>query len=517
MPKTGMPSPTKTPTGIIIGTATKADSVGGGEKKTDYRQMCKYGINCYQKNPMHHQKFRHPEKEQQQADSGDKKTEESEPKEKEREKNTPSKHIDEGVTKEDATEKQDSLDAEEESVEPPAKKARTEDSENGKEPETKKEDTEEPKDESGNGQEPEEEKPPTVFTDGPILKVSELCEMTPVERVRKVYGTIEMPNDFWEFWKFAVSVDRANPLEALVPTCGLRLVGPFELLSDQSDILDKTKRETVLQNDLLCHHRYFYDPPELQTVIISTDPDSTFHLGYFRDSPKELPAFVSASGGTAKEEKITDGFSSKARIQLVGDNLFGAVFNLIKKVMLEADPFKQTAIAKLKEKLHVFSTLNNQENDFSLDVKTPKMKSRDKTKVCQTFHGAGLIVPYDKTTQVGYREIPESTSSLKRILRNVIGAETEDKANSALDVLQELITNVQFANDEGDPGMGLELGLDALLMSPGDVAGGSARLDSSIRHLMTVAYDLLNRDIFGRVVTAHLLRRRNGKHKFVIE
>ena len=31
----------------------------------------------------------------------------------------------------------------------------------------------------------------------------------------------------------------------------------------------------------------------------------------------------------------------------------------------------------------------------------------------------------------------------------------------ALDVLQELITNVQFANDEGDPGMGLELGLDA--------------------------------------------------------
>ena len=31
----------------------------------------------------------------------------------------------------------------------------------------------------------------------------------------------------------------------------------------------------------------------------------------------------------------------------------------------------------------------------------------------------------------------------------------------ALDVLQELVTNVQFANDEGDPGMGLELGLNA--------------------------------------------------------
>ena len=40
-----------TPEGLII-----------GEERTgnDLRQMCKYGINCYQKNPMHHQKFRHP-------------------------------------------------------------------------------------------------------------------------------------------------------------------------------------------------------------------------------------------------------------------------------------------------------------------------------------------------------------------------------------------------------------------------------------------------------------------------
>ena len=63
----------------------------------------------------------------------------------------------------------------------------------------------------------------------------------------------------------------------------------------------------VLQNDLACHHRYFYDPPEVQTVIVSTDPTSTFHLGYFRDGPKQRPAFISASGGLAKEEKITDG------------------------------------------------------------------------------------------------------------------------------------------------------------------------------------------------------------------
>ena len=45
---------------------------------------------------------------------------------------------------------------------------------------------------------------------------------------------------------------------------------------------------------------------------------------------------------------------------MVGDNLFGAMFNLIKKIMLDADPFKQTAIAKLKESLHVTATVKNQ-------------------------------------------------------------------------------------------------------------------------------------------------------------
>ena len=33
------------------------------------------------------------------------------------------------------------------------------------------------------------------------------------------------------------------------------------------------------------------------------------------------------------------------------------------------------------------------------------MKARDKTKVTQTFHGAGLIVPYDKETQVRQFEV----------------------------------------------------------------------------------------------------------------
>ena len=73
-----------------------------------------------------------------------------------------------------------------------------------------------------------------------------------------------------------------------------------------------------------------------------------------------------------------------------------------------------------------------------------------------------MVVPYNKNTEVGYREIPETTTSLKKILGKIVESHKddadEDVKNKAFDALQELVTNVQFANDEGDPGMGLELG-----------------------------------------------------------
>jgi hypothetical protein len=69
------------------------------------------------------------------------------------------------------------------------------------------------------------------------------------------------------------------------------------------------------------------------------------------------------------------------------------------------------------------------------------MKSRDKVKVCSTFHGAGLVVPYNRKSEVGYRPIPETVPGLKKIFAKVIETENadEDKKNAAFDALQELV------------------------------------------------------------------------------
>merc|ERR1712129_30675 len=84
----------------------------------------------------------------------------------------------------------------------------------------------------------------------------------------------------------------------------------------------------------------------------------------------------------------------------------------------------------------------------------------------------------------------------------------EEEKDAAMEQVQQLVTWVQYANDEGDPGMGLELGLDLFCH------GGQA-VEGTAHHLLTVAYELLDREEFGEVAKAHLARRvRGGQDTF---
>merc|ERR1711963_853021 len=131
-------------------------------------------------------------------------------------------------------------------------------------------------------------------------------------------------------------------------------------------------------------------------------------------------------------------------------------------------------------------------------------KKTDGLKVASGAHGAGILVPYDKKTEVGYREVPETPANLKKMFTKVVESETEEERELALDPVQQLVNFVQFANDEGDPGMGLELGM-ALFCH-----GGQA-LHPTLKHLLSVAYELLNRDLYGEIISAHLEQRSKGR------
>nr|CAG4638660.1 EOG090X0BAY [Cyclestheria hislopi] len=293
----------------------------------------------------------------------------------------------------------------------------------------------------------------------------------------KLAFLVDMPEDFYSMWEFLNHMDDKNPSGLLESLLGLELVGPFQLLKREKDNPSNVTESTN-------SWRFYYDPPEFQTVIVG-DKKKGFHLGYFRDSPKEMPCFV----GSNTE-------SDGCLIKPTGENLFAAISQVITNGSKTANPFMKTKLQAFQSELVKWAN----EKEFPLQAHTQRMKDRDKKVVAKTFYGCGIVVPYDKKTKVGYREIPETNANLKKILNKIIKSKTDSERDRNFDPLQELVNNVQYANDECDWGMGLELGLDLL-------AFGGEALHSTILHLLSVAYDLLERREFIQILKVHLNNR----------
>uniref|UniRef100_A0A8C4VTY8 Histone PARylation factor 1 n=1 Tax=Gopherus evgoodei TaxID=1825980 RepID=A0A8C4VTY8_9SAUR len=282
---------------------------------------------------------------------------------------------------------------------------------------------------------------------------------------------LRMPEDFYQFWKFCEELKPDGPSEALLSSIGLQLVGPYDILAGKHK---KTKSANLNFN---LHWRFFYDPPEFQTIIAG-DSKTQYHMGYFRDVPDELPAWVGAN--KAKKNCV---------ISQIGDNVFAAVKLFLSKKLKEVTDKKKNGILKdINENL----TRTAKELGYSLEQKTMKMKQRDK-KVC------GLVVPVDKN-DVGYRELPETNANLKRICKAIVDAPSDDERLKAFAPIQEMITFVQFANDECDYGMGYELGMDLFCY-------GSHYFHKVVGQLLPLAYNLLRRNLFAEIVESHLANR----------
>jgi hypothetical protein len=304
------------------------------------------------------------------------------------------------------------------------------------------------------------------------------------------HNKMEMPDDFYDFLEFCISICPEDPksmfnrvflkiikaeflcLQDALKDLDIQLVGLYDLLL------------TNLETDYKLYYRYSYDPPEFQTVLKGND-DLMLHLGYFRDDPNELPSFVALN-----EAK------NGCTIIPKGDNLFSAVNWYLDELIISRRykiRLEESTINRFKDKLVKWC-----DKKHSLELKTSKIKARDKIINCKTFHGAGLSVPVT-SDGFGYRDLPHSYDSLKKILKNYLSADSTKKTQ-AEDLIQEIITLIQFANDESDYGMGLELGL--CLFSYGDES-----LHKYVKMLLSLGYNLLGRNYYADIITAHLDKR----------
>ena len=75
--------------------------------------------------------------------------------------------------------------------------------------------------------------------------------------------------------------------------------------------------------------------------------------------------------------------------------------------MKKADPFFKTKLTSLRKQMENWTKENNHP---TLLHESQSFKDRKKLVVTKTFYTCGIVVPFNKKTKVGYREIPETDS-----------------------------------------------------------------------------------------------------------
>jgi len=95
------------------------------------------------------------------------------------------------------------------------------------------------------------------------------------------------------------------------------------------------------------------------------------------------------------------------------------------------------------------------------------------------------------------------SAELRKILKKILDSKTPEERDKNFDALTEIVTLIQFANDECDYGEGLELGIDVFCY-------GGDQLHGTILGLLPLAYQLLGRGEYADIITAHLAKRRRG-------
>ncbi|VDK24001.1 unnamed protein product [Taenia asiatica] len=283
---------------------------------------------------------------------------------------------------------------------------------------------------------------------------------------------LKCPPDFYEFYAFCCSVYPDSPLDALYKDLSVRLVGPFEVLHEP--------KKFKPNDDLTDCYRYFHDPPEVVTVL-AEDGENSFHVGYFRDNYTDQPVFL-VSSNPLKTGKFT----------ILGGNMFATVLNLLKK-----QKTKGCSIPSTLSKLTKFI------KDRRISVGSEMLVKREFT--CETLNGVGIKI--DMQNGVGYRPVPTTHGELITMLQILT-----DATNANTSKLDELMTLVQFANDEGDFGEGLELGLDLLAFHPVGTSASETfekanRLNRRITCLLSTGYQLAGRPKFAQVVRRHMESR----------
>lgn len=309
---------------------------------------------------------------------------------------------------------------------------------------------------------------------------------------------VEMPPDFYAFWKFLEQL-KANAKGEEILMClenqfHLLAVGPFEFLAGKFN-----KAKIHEPGDYLRHWRFYYDPPEFQTVFVRKG--TGIHYGYWRDDPHDKETLLLARNDSTKG----------CEFEFVAGNIFDAFLYYLDNDF-QGTPFTAATVANTKKSLQKFIS----QNEVRLETLEKIRRARSTNVVCKTFHRAGIVVPYEPKTQLGYRPLLESDAGLKKIFKlfDTAGSSATDQDDevrtAVLEKLQPIATAANIAMDECDFGTALELGIDLF-------CSGYSQLHMLASTLLVQAYSLLQRPQYIAISKAHLEKRSKDLNLSIFE
>uniref|UniRef100_A0A182PNV4 Zf-CCHH domain-containing protein n=1 Tax=Anopheles epiroticus TaxID=199890 RepID=A0A182PNV4_9DIPT len=413
---------------------------------------CKYGAECYQKNPAHREKYAHPSKSK--TDNSADKTATDKP---------PSMLADKRTGEE--LEKQ--LEDIKRCKRPPTpEKDATND--DGKEVNSEyyglsRQRYTVPKVPMSLGMMSDIYDPQIEFSKQAEYK--ELCD-DPKKFIKHKF-LVEMAPCFDSLWEFCKEQEMKTNIKAeeTFLQFGLKLVGPYDVLAG------KFKDVQIHEpGDYLRHWRFYFDPPEFQTVMVQKG--TGLHYGYWRDSPDNTEGLVAWND-----------VRKNCEFKIEGENVFDAIMHYLEH-FVTVTPFNKQKISEMKKRITDWTHLK----DITLKS-NDKRKVRQKQIVCKTFHKAGLVVPYDRKTDVGYRPLLESDAKIYKVLskfENLDRSKDHTKYQAAMKELQPIITAADLAVDECDFGTALELAIDLF-------CSGSKCLHEAMKPLFFTGYSMVNR------------------------
>ncbi|XP_002014153.2 histone PARylation factor 1-like [Drosophila persimilis] len=310
-----------------------------------------------------------------------------------------------------------------------------------------------------------------------------LCESN--EFIRHKF-LVEMPPDFYEFWKFINTLTEDSSksnraaVEHLETVFQLQLVGPFEFLSGTFH-----RAKMGEPGDYLRHWRFYYDPPEFQTVFVRRG--TGVHYGYWRDVPQDKENLLIARNDMA----------NGCEFQFVSGNIFDAFLYYLEHDFV-GTPFTTGKVTATKKAVQKYLA----ENSLELAQLDRLQRERNKRVVAKAFHRGGIVVPFDRKTQLGYRPLSVSDAELKKMLalfeRKDLGDGLAKQA--VLEKLQPVANAAIIAVDECDFGSALELGIDLF-------SSGHKELHMLASSLIVPAYSMLQRPQFIAIAKAHMESR----------